>query len=113
MQRPVHHRRGRRHGHLSGSSHRAHWCSRHRSARFGQFCRSCPLRPDCRKARGGRVIVIHPHEAVLQQAKARQNDPSWQRAYRENRPDGERKISHLTRRCWAIEKLAAADLPVS
>jgi Transposase DDE domain/Transposase domain (DUF772) len=73
---------------------------RHRSARFGQFCRSCPLRADCTKARRGRVISIHPQEAALQHAKARQKDPAWQQDYRTYRPVVERKISHFTRRPW-------------
>ena len=41
---------------------------RHRSARFGALCASCPLRAACTKARRGRVISIHPHEAALQHA---------------------------------------------
>jgi hypothetical protein len=74
--------------------------ARHRSARFGQLCQSCPLRADCTKARRGRVISIHPHEAALQHAKARQHDPAWQQDYRQHRPVVERKISHFTRRPW-------------
>ncbi|HXZ74055.1 MAG TPA: transposase [Streptosporangiaceae bacterium] len=45
---------------------------RRRSARFGQLCQCCPLRADCTKAHGGRVISIHSNEAALQHAKARQ-----------------------------------------
>jgi DDE family transposase len=73
-------------------------------ARFGGLCRSCPLRAACTKARAGRVISIHPHEAVLQQAKARQHDPAWLQAYRTHRPIVERKISHFTRRPWGGRK---------
>ena len=61
---------------------------------------SCPLRAECTKARRGRVISIHLHEAALQQAKARQQDPAWQQDYRTYRPVVERKISHFTRRRW-------------
>ena len=50
------------------------------------------------------MITIHPHEATLQQAKARQRDPAWQHAYRANRPTAERKISHFTRRPWGGRK---------
>ena len=78
--------------------------ARHRSARFGALCRSCPLRADCTKARRGRVISIHPHEAALQRAKARQHDPAWQQDYRQHRPVVERKISHFTRRPWGARK---------
>jgi hypothetical protein len=73
-------------------------------ARFGQWCRDCPLRAACTQARGGRVITIHRHEAELQRAKARQRDPEWQRAYRTHRPTVERKISHFTRRPWGGRK---------
>jgi hypothetical protein len=73
---------------------------RHRVARFGVLCGSCPLRADCTKSRRGRVISIHPHEAALQHAKARQRDPDWQQDYRTYRPVVERKISHFTRRPW-------------
>ena len=77
---------------------------RHRSARFGRLCQSCPLQPACTTARRGRVISIHPHEAVLPHAKARQKDPAWQQTYRANRPVVERKISHFTHRPWGGRK---------
>lgn len=77
---------------------------RHRSARFGQLCQTCPLRAACTTARRGRVISIHPQEAALQHAKARQNDPAWQQAYRANRPVVERKISHFTHRPWGARR---------
>jgi Transposase DDE domain len=77
---------------------------RHRVARFGALCQSCPLRGDCTKSRRGRVISIHPQEAALQHAKARQHDPVWQQDYRTHRPVVERKISHFTRRPWGGRK---------
>lgn len=77
---------------------------RHRVARFGVLCQSCPLRADCTKSRRGRVISIHPQEAALQHAKARQQDPGWQQDYRTYRPVVERKISHFTRRPWGGRK---------
>jgi hypothetical protein len=77
---------------------------RHRVARFGVFCGSCPLRADCTKSARGRVISIHPQEAALQYAKARQQDPAWQQDYRTHRPIVERKISHFTRRSWGGRK---------
>ena len=88
----------------------AHHCvtigrgARHRSARFGALCQSCPLRAQCTKAVRGRVISIHPHEAALQHAKARQQDLTWQQDYRTHRPVVERKISHFTRRPWGGRK---------
>jgi hypothetical protein len=77
---------------------------RHRVARFGALCGSCPLRAACTKSRRGRAISIHPQEAVLQHAKARQKDPAWQQDYRTYRPVVERKISHFTRRPWGGRK---------
>ncbi|WP_204806576.1 transposase [Mycobacterium riyadhense] len=73
---------------------------RHPVARFGVLCQSCPLRAECTKSRRGRVISIHPREAALQHAKARQRDPAWQQDYRTYRPVVERKISHFTHRPW-------------
>ena len=78
--------------------------ARHRTARFGALCAACPLRAQCTKARRGRVISIHPHEAALQSAKAGQKDPTWQQDYRTHRPVVERKISHFTRRPWGGRK---------
>ena len=77
---------------------------RQQVARFGALCGSCPLRAECTKARRGRVITIHAHEAALQLAKARQRDPAWQTDYRTYRPVVERKISHFTRRPWGGRK---------
>jgi len=77
---------------------------RHRVARFGVLCQSCPLRAECTKSRRGRVISIHPQEAALQHAKARQQDPGWQQDYRTYRPVVERKISHVTHRPWGGRK---------
>jgi hypothetical protein len=73
-------------------------------ARFGQLCQSCLLQAACTKARRGRVISIHPHEAALQHPKARQKDQAWQQAYRANHPVVERKISHFTHRPWGARK---------
>jgi len=69
-------------------------------ASFRPWCATCPLRAACTAARRGRTIAIHPHEAVLQQARAVQRDPAWQQRYRADRPIVERKIAHFTRRAW-------------
>jgi IS5 family transposase len=69
-------------------------------ASFRPWCATCPLRPACTAARRGRTIAIHPHEAVLQRARAAQRDPAWQQRYKTDRPIVERKISHYTRRAW-------------
>ena len=69
-------------------------------ASFRPWCASCPLRSACTAARRGRTVAIHPHEAVLQRARATQRDPAWQQRYRSDRPIVERKIAHFTRRAW-------------
>ena len=69
-------------------------------AAFRPWCATCPLRPDCTASRRGRTITIHPHEAVLQRARAAQRDPAWQQRYKTDRPIVERKVSHFTRRAW-------------
>ena len=69
-------------------------------ASFRPWCATCPLRSACTAARRGRTIAIHPHEAVLQRARAAQRDPAWQQRYKADRPIVERKVSHFTRRAW-------------
>jgi Transposase DDE domain/Transposase domain (DUF772) len=67
-------------------------------ARFGRACSVCPLRQACTGAVAGRVVAIHPHEAELTAARARQRDPAWRADYRATRPKVERKLAHLLRR---------------
>jgi Transposase DDE domain/Transposase domain (DUF772) len=69
-------------------------------AAFRPWCATCPLRQACTASKRGRTIAIHPHEAVLQRARAAQQDPAWQQRYRADRPIVERKVSHFTRRAW-------------
>jgi IS5 family transposase len=58
----------------------------------------CPLRQACTSSVGGRVVAVHPHEAALAAARARQRDPAWLADYRATRPKVERKLAHLLRR---------------
>jgi hypothetical protein len=67
-------------------------------ARFGVACNLCPLRQACTTSAGGRVVAIHPQEADLAAARARQRDPAWLADYRATRPKVERKLAHLLRR---------------
>jgi hypothetical protein len=69
-------------------------------ASFRPWCATCPLRLACTASRRGRPLTNHPHEAVLQLARAVQRDPAWQQRYRADRPIVERKVSHFTRRAW-------------
>jgi Transposase domain (DUF772)/Transposase DDE domain len=43
------------------------------------LCDVCPLRPKCVRARPGkgRLVMLHPHEALLQEARAFQNSSSF------------------------------------
>ena len=65
---------------------------------FGAACSVCPLRDACTSSVRGRVVTIHPHEARLATARARQRDPVWRADYRATRPKVERKLAHLLRR---------------
>jgi Transposase DDE domain/Transposase domain (DUF772) len=67
-------------------------------ARFGAACSVCPLRQACTSSVGGRVVAIHPQEAELAAARARQRAPVWLADYRATRPKVERKLAHLLRR---------------
>jgi hypothetical protein len=67
-------------------------------ARFGAACSVCPLRQACTTSVRGRVVAIHPREAELAVARARQRDPAWLADYRATRPKVERKLAHLLRR---------------
>lgn len=69
-------------------------------AAFKAHCVSCPLRSACTVARSGRTITIHPHEAILQRARAEQRQPGWAEHYRANRPIVERVIAHFVYRSW-------------
>jgi IS5 family transposase len=69
-------------------------------ASFKVHCTDCPLRRACTTSRAGRTISVHPHEALLQRARAEQTDPGWLERYRADRPIVERKIAHFVRRAW-------------
>ena len=69
-------------------------------ASFKAHCPTCPLRAACTKSRSGRTITVHPHEAILQRARAEQTEPGWADRYRADRPIVERKIAHFVRRSW-------------
>jgi hypothetical protein len=67
-------------------------------ASFGKACSGCPLRTQCTTAKDGRVISVSVHEALLQEARQTQADPSWQADYNATRPKVERKQAHCMRR---------------
>ena len=68
-----------------------------RSARFGIRCATCPLREECTTAKGGRVIKLHIHHALLAAARALATTDEFQDTYRSKRPMVERSIAWLVR----------------
>jgi transposase len=57
-------------------------------------CAACPLRPQCVRGRGGRSIAVHPHEALLQEARALQRSPDFGE-YRRARQVVEHRLARL------------------
>jgi hypothetical protein len=57
-------------------------------------CATCPLRPECTTAAGGRTVFVGIHHDRIEAARAAQNDPVVRTLLR-NRSKVERKIDHL------------------
>ena len=94
-----------------------------RTARFGTRCAGCPLRARCTKAKGGRVIKLHVHHALLATARALATTDAFQDTYRNKRPMVERSIAWLVRNArrlpyigvernqlWLANRCAAVNL---
>jgi hypothetical protein len=68
-----------------------------RAFRFdGAVCDVCPLRPSCMRARlgKGRLVMIHPQEALLQEARAFQQSEAFA-PYRKLRQAAEHRLARL------------------
>ena len=68
-----------------------------RAFRFAAtLCDACPLRPSCVRARPGhgRLVMLHPHEALLQQARTFQRSPAFA-PYRKLRQVAEHRLARL------------------
>jgi hypothetical protein len=68
-----------------------------RALRFdAAVCEVCPLRPECVRARPGkgRLVMIHPHEALLQEARAFQQSEAFA-PYRKLRQAAEHRLARL------------------
>lgn len=68
-----------------------------RAFRFdAALCDACPLRPSCVRARPGhgRLVMLHPHEALLQDARAFQKSPAFG-PYRKLRQVAEHRLARL------------------
>jgi hypothetical protein len=95
-----------------------------RRARFGRHCATCPLRSRCTTAARGRVIVLHPHHALLAAARALAATDAFTGTYRRRRPMVERSIAWVVRganrrrryrgitpnRLWLTHRVAAVNL---
>lgn len=67
-----------------------------RNVTFGVACRDCPLRARCTTAKGGRTLNLHPHDAVLRQARRDwAGNDALRAVYRQHRPMVERSIAWL------------------
>ena len=60
-----------------------------------ETCNECNLRSECTSSVKGRAVVIHEHEAILQQARQEQETPDFKEEYR-LRPRVERVIQNQT-----------------
>jgi DDE family transposase/transposase-like protein DUF772 len=67
-----------------------------RAVTFGVACRRCPLRERCTTSKTGRSLQLHPHHALLRQARRDWADNTDLVAtYRQHRPMVERSIAWL------------------
>jgi IS5 family transposase len=62
---------------------------------FDWRCRPCPLRERCTRAKDGKTVNLHPHEAELVAARRQAATPAFQASYRRWRPMVERSIAWL------------------
>jgi hypothetical protein len=70
-----------------------------RYAVFGAACRTCPLRERCTTSKDGRTIRLHPHDALLRQARHEwATNPDLRDRYRRHRPNIERVVSQIANR---------------
>jgi len=58
------------------------------------ICAACPVRAQCTRSRSGRTVHLHPHEALLQQARELQRSPAFAEA-RRRRQVVEHRIARL------------------
>ncbi len=66
---------------------------------FGAACTGCLLRARCTTAKDGRSLQLHPHDAILRDARATwAAQPALREDYRRYRPNVERVISQVASR---------------
>jgi hypothetical protein len=59
-----------------------------------ETCAVCPLRAQCTRGQGGRTVQVHPHEALLQQARTFQKSPAFAE-FRRRRQVVEHRLARL------------------
>ena len=76
----------------------------------GSECMTCPLRSQCISSKGstGRWVLIHPQEALLQQARALQQSAGYDE-YRARRVVVEHRLARLA--IWSSASLVTSDAP--
>jgi IS5 family transposase len=62
---------------------------------FDWRCGPCPLRSRCTRAKRGKTLTLHPHDAELVAARRQATTPAFQASYRRWRPMVERSIAWL------------------
>jgi IS5 family transposase len=62
---------------------------------FDWRCGRCPLHERCTRAKDGKTVNLHPHEAELVAARRQAATPAFQASYRRWRPMVERSIAWL------------------
>jgi hypothetical protein len=68
-----------------------------RNVVFGTACRDCPLREQCTTSASGRTLVLHDHDQLQREHRARAADEGFRATYRTHRPMVERSIAWLVR----------------
>ena len=70
--------------------------SARRKVTFGAACQGCPLRSQCTTRARGRSLTLHPHDAILRQARRDwAGNQQLRDTYRQHRPMAERSIAWL------------------
>jgi hypothetical protein len=59
-----------------------------------ETCAACPLRTQCTRGQAGRTVQVHPHEALLQQARTFQKTPAFAE-FRRRRQVVEHRLARL------------------
>jgi len=66
-------------------------------AKFTGWCNQCPLKPQCTKAKNGRIVVIGDTQLRLRQHREKARDPGFAVRLRHHRPMAERSLAWLVR----------------